>query len=90
MEGDTDYQHIFSVFDEISDRLEDQGCLCRPWRAQQLKDVPTPQPTVQKGVNRRRSTKDVIDGIQQRGRGLSCRESRANRQDPLRRLDGYA
>jgi len=29
---DTDYQYIFSIFNEIFDDLEDQGCLGRPWR----------------------------------------------------------
>lgn len=90
MWADTDYQHVFSVFNEISDDLEDQGCLGRPWWAQQFKNVPASQTTTQKVVNWRTTMKDVIDGIQQSGCGLGRRKPRANRQDLLRRLDGYA
>lgn len=45
-QADTDYQHLFSVLNEISDDLEDQGCLGRPRWAQQLENVSTSQATV--------------------------------------------
>jgi hypothetical protein len=86
---DTDYQHIFSIFNEITDHREDQGCLGRPWRAHQVKNVPTSQAATQKVVDWRTTAEDVIGGIQQRGSGLSRRWSRACRQDLLRRLDRY-
>jgi len=86
---DTDYQYIFSILNEISDDLEDKGCLGRPWGAQQLENVSASQAAVQKIVNRRTTTEDVIDGTQQSCCGLGRWQSRANRQDLLRRLDGY-
>jgi len=76
---DTDYQHIFFIFNEIFDDLEDKGRLGRSWWAKQLKNVTTPQATVQQVVNWWTTMKDVIGGIQQGGRGLSRRQSRANR-----------
>ena len=87
---DTDYQYVFSVFDEISDHLQNHGCLRCPRWTKQLENVPAFQTTTKKVVNRRTTTKDVIAGIQQSGCGLGRRQSRANRQDLLRRLDGYA
>jgi len=44
---DTDYQHIFFIFNEIFDDLEDKGRLGRSRWAKQLKNVTTPQATVQ-------------------------------------------